>query len=608
MKNSNNIIPKDRSKLFHTLLFLGWLAIGISLRFTNLEGKSPSSIEISTLGFSLGHGFLEVPLNQVISLNQLLLPLRFDTTTSSSDVMHHLMSESNHPPLYFVLTHLWTKLFLENGELASLGSGRSLSAILGAVSIPAMFGLGWLAFRSLLVAQIAAALIAVSPYGIYLAQEARHYTLTILWLIASLSCLVVAVRCIYHRVSLPIWIGCAWIIVNSLGIATHYFFSLSLCAEALVIAGFWFRDFRVWLQSKSEQSNSIVSKFPNSSESWRRIYIVMAGTAIGCLVWLPTIQGISNQELTDWIQTSYELDEVWLPIPRLLAWWIAMIFLLPVEGTDLAVTVLSGLIILIVLLWVSPAVLRGIRVQMASASLRLSLQILGGFVIGAIAIFITLIYGFGKDLSQAARYHFVYFPAVIVLLAAALAIPWKEESRGAAGQGRNFNLKSQVFNQKLTHSFLKARGKKVVVVILLMGLLGAFTVVTNYGYQKSRRSDLLAAQIQATSQAPALIAMTYETHAELRALIGLAVDFKRLEQGVASKSAISNPEFLLVQSQNDNSVSIPSALVTSLSPRPLDLWAVNLKVDSNALEALNCRRVSRQPSINGYRYRIYRCR
>lgn len=345
MIRNNNNISKQTNKWLHILLLLSWLAIGISLRFTNLEGKSPSSIEISTLGFSLGHGFLQVPLDRVISLDRLLLPLRFDATTTPSDVMQHLMNESNHPPLYFVLTHLWLKLFLHNGELASLWIGRSLSAILGAASIPAMFGLGWLAFRSLLVAQIAAALMAVSPYGIYLAQEARHYTLTILWIVASLSCLIVAVRCIYNRTALPVWIGSAWIIVNSLGFATHYFYSLAMSAEGLVIGGFWLRDFRVWLQSKSEKINPIVStKFPNTSEYWRRIYLVAAGSAIGCLVWLPVIQSSSHNELTEWIETSFDPDQIWQPIPRLLGWWITMVFLLPVEGTNLAVTTILSLI------------------------------------------------------------------------------------------------------------------------------------------------------------------------------------------------------------------------------------------------------------------------
>jgi len=50
---------------------------------------------------------------------------------------------------------------------------RSLSAILGAASIPAIFGMGWLVF-ALGSWSIAAAMMAVSPYGIYLAQEARY--------------------------------------------------------------------------------------------------------------------------------------------------------------------------------------------------------------------------------------------------------------------------------------------------------------------------------------------------------------------------------------------------------------------------------------------------
>ena len=180
----------------------------------------------------------------------------------------------------------------------------------------------------------------------------------------------------------------------------------------------------------------------------------------------------------------------------------------------------------------------------------------------------------------------------------------------AHGGGSTFR-KIQNLKSKIPLTFPRARGKKVVVVILLMGLLGAFTVVSNYGYQKSRRSDLLAAHIQVTSQAPALIAMTYETHAELRALIGLAVDFKRLaDRGVESKSASAasnSPEFLLVQRSGSKLIPSVATILTQLG-RPLDLWAVNLKVDNDALEALNCHRDSRKPRINGYRYRQYHCR
>jgi uncharacterized membrane protein len=562
--------PKKDRKWLHILLLLGWLVIAVGLRFAHLEEKSLSSIEVSTLGFSLGHGFQEVPLDRVISLDTLLSPLQSFPITSSREVVDRLMSESNHPPLYFLLTHWWLNFLGIKGESALVWEGRSLSAIFGAASIPAMFGLGWLAFRSLLVGQIAAALMAVSPYGIYLAQEARHYTLTIFWIIASLSCLLVAIRSIERRIHLPISIVLVWIVVNSLGIVTHYFFALALCAEGCVISAFWLRDF---YSNKS---------FP--SGYWWRIYAVIAGTAIGCLVWFPVVASASDHnELTDWIATDFDLDEIWQPIPRLLGWWITMVFLLPVEGTNLPVTLLSGLVLLTVLLWVFPALIRGWRIQMASLSSRLSMQVLGGFLVGAIAIFLIVIYGSGKDLSLAARYHFVYFPALIVLLGAALAICWQESN------GRNW----------------QARGKKVVVAILVMGLLGGLTVISNYGYQKSQRADLLADYIQARSQMPVSIAMTYETHAELRKLISLGMEFER------SQDKGIQPQFLLVRQKKDSSPTLPSSLATALEQisQPLDLWAVDLKIDSRELEALNCdREQASHPDISGYKYQLYHCR
>lgn len=578
LNNLKNNLQKNLQKnWFHLFLLLGWLAIGIALRLTNLEEKSLSSIEVSTLGFSLGNGFLGVPLDRAIALNTLLSPLQNESIARSSDVIHRLLSESNHPPLYFLLTHWWLKWLGVKG-LTVIWAGRSLSAILGAVSIPAVFSLGWLAFRSPIVGQFAAALMAVSPFGIYLAQEARHYTLTILWIIASVSCLIVAIRCIKHRDRLNIWLVFTWIIVNSLGVATHYFFTLALCAEGIVMVAFWLRDFRA---RKS---------FPDGY--WWRIYAVMAGTLIGCLVWLPVVTGSSQSELTDWIATNYEIDRIWQPLPLLLGWWITMVYLLPIEGTQLPVTILSGLVLSIIFLWSLPALIRAWRAYSTQLSAsRLPMQVLGGFFVTAIALFLVIIYGLGKNLSLAPRYHFVYFPALIVLLAAALAVCWQDLDR------------QEKSPRTVTLLWLGARGKKVVVTILLMGLLGALTVVFNYGYQKSQRADLLASHIQATSQAPILIAMTYDTHAELRAAIALGMEFERFDEGR------TQPKFILVQRKKGSIAS--SSLTTTLAqlPRPLNLWAVNLKTGDRDLEALNCTQgKASKPKISGYRYRLYHCR
>ena len=566
------------------LFLLGWLFIGMTLRFANLEAKPASSIEIATIGFSLGHGFAQIPLDKLISESTLLSPLRFDAAVSSADVVNRLMSESTHPPLYFWLTHWWTKLFTKDGELVSLTVGRSLSAIFGGLAIPAIFGLSWVAFRSRLVAHLAAALMAVSPYGIYLAQEARHYTLTILWIIASLTCLAVATRCIYWRTRLPIWIGCIWVLVNSLGIATHYFFALALGAEALAIVGLWFWDFNH--QDKTQSSFGC----------WWRVGAVALGTLTGCLVWLPVATSISSNELTDWIATSYELNDIWQPIPRLMAWSIAMIMMLPIEGTPTAVTVISALVVLLALIWLIPALIRGWRSSL-KREFSLPFKVLIDYWLGAISISLLVIYGLGKDISLAARYHFVYFPVVIVLIAVALANLWQTQIQALT---------------KSKHPWFYAEGRKVAIIMLLMGLLGSLTVVNDFGFQKSRHSDSLAKHIRATSTVPSLVATTYETSSQLRELIALALSVERV--GSQNKSLSLKPKvpkFILVrqtrENANNNDFTILSNILLSQS-KPFDLWGINLKVDSQNLNQLNCVEDNESELPNsGYKNSLYHC-
>jgi len=80
--------------------------LGAILRFTNLDMKPASSIEIATIGYSLGHGFSAIPLDQLLSMETLLAPLKFEQTIGYGEVFTRLQLESTHPPLYFWLTSL----------------------------------------------------------------------------------------------------------------------------------------------------------------------------------------------------------------------------------------------------------------------------------------------------------------------------------------------------------------------------------------------------------------------------------------------------------------------------------------------------------------------
>jgi len=584
---------------FHVLLLLVWLAIATSLRFTNLASKPSWTDEFATLVFSLGSGFRTIPLDQAITLDTLLIPLQPKPEPGIRAIIHHLITESTHPPVYFVLTHLWMQLFPTADGLASVWAARSLSAIFGAASIPAMFGFGWLAFRSRLVGQMAAAMMAVSPYGIYLAQEARHYTLAILLIIASLGCLVIATRTIHCRIPLPIWMGLMWVGVNSLGIAVHYFFTLTLCAEALVLLRFWILDFGFWINRKFKPEKSPPT---TPHPTWWRIYAVAAGTLIGGLVWLPAWQIASSNRVTQWIYDG-ELLSNWLAaIARVLGWIITMLSLLPVEGITLPIVFASGLGLLIFVFWALPIFIYGIRIQLA----RRETQVLGSYVLAAIMLFLGITYGLSADLTIAARYHFVYFPAVIVLVGAVLALCWD-----AADLAARTELGWTTREQSLLHS-LKARGKKAVALILLMGLIGGLTVVSNLGYQKVERPDLLVPIMQETSQGPILIATAHKTHEQTGEMMNLGLEFKRSYRSLepaATSSPNYPPLFLLAhQELNSNNSTITLQKTLKQLPRPLDLWLVNFPRGAAGLEAQNCFADSQsRPKVNGYKYRLYHC-
>lgn len=588
-----------------------WIAVGAALRFTQLTGKPPWTDEFATLVFSLGNSFHVVPLNQAISLDTLLQPLRLNSTAGASAVLHHLLTEDHHPPLYFLLAHWWMQLFPTSGEYVSLWAARSLPALFGVISIPAAYGLGCLAFRSRLAAQLAAAMIAVSPYSVFLSQEARHYTLGIVWVIASLCGLVVAVGHLQHRTPLPFWVVLCWIGVNSLGIATHYFFCLTLGAEALVLIGFWFLDSRFAQKLVKFIPLPTQALIPTPQSYWWRIGVVAVGTFAGCLVWVPVWQAGASEQMTGWIMRGNpSILSLINPIFQALATWITMLCLLPVESSVLLVVIASGLVMLVYFIWAVPILYRGLKVQQEEPDSRLAITVLGGFVLGAIAIIFGITYLLGADLTRGARYNFVYFPAVPVLLGAALAVSWKPSKTSNSCQ---FAIQGSTHSAPSTpHSSpSKIKGKPAVAIIWVVGLLSCITVVSNLGYRKYYRPDLLVPIIQQTSSVPILISTTQNTLVQTGEMMGIAWEFKRVAN---AKALRLKPQFLLAhQAQTEcegTACPASSTLKQTLAklPRPLDLWLVNFKAPAPDLPNCFMEDTSQyQTDVNGYSSRLYHC-
>ena len=139
--------------------------------------------------------------------------------------------------------------------------------------------------------------------------------------------------------------------INGLGIATHYFFVLALGAEAIAVLFFWLYNHR-------RQPMRYI----------KGLGLAGIGTLATALVWLPVVRGISDNEMTTWIATSYDSIDVLLPLPRLLTWMITMLMLLPVEGVSKPIAVVSGSIVLGVLVWMMPTLIQQWRRAIAKFS------------------------------------------------------------------------------------------------------------------------------------------------------------------------------------------------------------------------------------------------
>lgn len=333
--------------------------------------------------------------------------------------------------------------------------------------------------------------MAVSPYGIFLATQARHYTLIILLTIASLSCFVVAFRSFERARTIPLWLVFVWIGINCIGVATHYFFVLTLAAMAIAFIPI------VWRHLKQDKSVLIKSQ-------WRRIYLVAFGSLVGCLVWLPVLLTIRGRSPTEWIYQS-NAAERWLePIGRFLIWLMSMVILLPTSLYDfsLGIVIFFGICSLFFWYWYLPYLVYGLKQQPTNSTSGLQT-----YFLAAIALFFLFTY-LGMDLTLAGRFHFVYFPVVITLIAMSLGYFWQDED-------------SQPKPVRYLWSNSIKRSKKIVIIFLSVGLLSGAIALFNFGYLQNHRPDLAIAKIVEGTRSDIAIATTYKHHGQTGRIIGL---------------------------------------------------------------------------------------
>lgn len=176
------------------VLLVTLLVLGVFFRLVNLDRKVYWYDEGFTSLRVGGYTIPEVVQSfngQVIGVadfrNQYLSPKSergfFGTIKSLA------VEDPQHPPLYYLITHLWMHLF--GNSVAAI---RSLTALSSLLVFPCAYWLCLELFNSRLVGWICVALIAVSPFHVLFAQEAREYSLWTVMILLSSAALLQAIR------------------------------------------------------------------------------------------------------------------------------------------------------------------------------------------------------------------------------------------------------------------------------------------------------------------------------------------------------------------------------------------------------------------------------
>jgi uncharacterized membrane protein len=153
-----------------------------------------------------------------------------------------IVAQDVHVPLYHLILHFW-EVFFGNGVVAV----RLVSLFFFVASIPAAYLLGKEAYGQK-VAMFGAVLVAFSPFLNWYGVEARMYSMLVFFTILNQYFFIR----LFREDTPAIWWG--YFLTAFFGVFTHYFFWLSLLAEAV----FYFANRKLFPQ-KSGRKFAIIT-------------------------------------------------------------------------------------------------------------------------------------------------------------------------------------------------------------------------------------------------------------------------------------------------------------------------------------------------------------
>jgi uncharacterized membrane protein len=550
------------------------LLLGAVLRLINIDGKLPWTEELTAIAVSLGNSYDTVPLDRMITARELLLPLVPTDRLDLFGAMAQAWEQKHQPPLYFGLLHGWMHLFAPIAGLASIWAARALSAIIGTIAIGVIYAFSYAIFQSRSIANLTALMLAVSPYGIYLSQETMPYNLGFLWSLISLGCLVKTCQDLTSDRRLSRSLILLWTVSNLLGLATSFLFGLAIFAQ-IVCGG----------------TMVGITKTPLGWQKGNgtKLGLFFLVTAIACLGSGWALMRSINYDLLVWLQQQpSKLIEVFNPIFHIIGVLITTINVLLVEVDSMAIVLASGILMFVFFCWLVPLLIRVFRFARHRTSYNLELSIIATFTLTIVAIYPCSLWLFGVDITRGARFHYTYFPGVVLLTGLGLGLLWK-------------------YSKELKRA---VNGRIAVAIVLGMGLIGSTIVATDYGYRKYYRPEAIIPAIAKSAPYPVTIASTYHQPTQIGEIQSLVWPIYRDPK---LHKQLDTMGFLLAKQTYPNckgdSCPASQTLEQTISKQqpPVDVWLLNFNAPVKLPKY--CERDREfKPQVYGYFHQLYHCR
>ncbi len=267
------------------------VVIGAAMRFVKLDDKEFWNDECFTALVLSGHTASELKEHIASKPVQIADLTKFRIVNEGNDVPSLLRvigeDEPGHAPLFYFIEYLFCMAFGSTPFTMRLAC-----AIISVTTLPIIFWLAFETYKSRVIATLTTALAALSPLLIYYAQEARDYSLGILFMTLSSASLFYALRTSKRGA----WIGYASTLI--VGLYSWLFMTVVIAGHVVYVTLSQGRRLQVW----------------------RPFALSVASSGLFFAPWLMFLsKHLSDfKKAYDWLQPSLtpsELLTVWLAIP-----------------------------------------------------------------------------------------------------------------------------------------------------------------------------------------------------------------------------------------------------------------------------------------------------